>query len=194
MVHPAYIHSNNSVVPTDKLLAPHIRHTFLIRSPVKAVPSYYRLCIPPAAQKTGFAYFDPEEVGLKELRKLYEFLSTKLPEPPLLIDSDDLIRAPEAHIRRYCNEVGVDFTDDIMQWNAGRQEHVSVSCIQNTAKIDRPFSSSSHEQFDKWKGFHDDAQNSTGIGAHRKTTSELQSNWPSEVQQAIKDNMCAISF
>lgn len=43
-------------------------------------------------------------------------------------------------------------------------------------------------QFDKWVGFHDDAQNSTGIGAHKKTTSEMQSSWPADVEQAIKDN------
>lgn len=49
-----------TLVPTDQLLAPHIRHTFLFRSPAKAVPSYYRLCIPPASAKTGFEYFDPE--------------------------------------------------------------------------------------------------------------------------------------
>lgn len=76
---------------------------------------------------TTIITFAHAEVGMTELRRLYEFLCTKLDQPPLLIDSDDLIRNPEAYIKRYCEEVGVPFTDDIMQWKAGQQKHVSIS-------------------------------------------------------------------
>lgn len=76
---------NPTVIPSDILLHPDIHHAFLIRTPAKAVPSecsafylvsfdkakcfvpgYYRLCGPPKAAITGFDYFDPAEVGLRE--------------------------------------------------------------------------------------------------------------------------------
>ena len=59
---------NPTIIPTEDLLAPDIVHTFLIRDPQKAVPSYYRLCSGEKSKLTGFEYFDPEEVGLNELR------------------------------------------------------------------------------------------------------------------------------
>lgn len=78
---------NPTVIPTDQLLSPDVEHAFLVRTPEKAVPSkseynaakqpanesysrpgYYRLCIPPKSEITGFDFFEPEEVGLRESR------------------------------------------------------------------------------------------------------------------------------
>lgn len=57
---------NPTVIPTSELLSPEVVHAFLIRTPEKAVPSYYRLCVPPKSEITGFEYFDGDEVGLRE--------------------------------------------------------------------------------------------------------------------------------
>ena len=57
---------NPTVLPTSELLSPDVYHAFLIRTPKKAVPSYYRLCIPPKNKVTGFDFFDGDEVGLRE--------------------------------------------------------------------------------------------------------------------------------
>lgn len=35
-------------------------------SPVLLRLGYYRLCIPPKSQVTGFDFFEPEEVGIRE--------------------------------------------------------------------------------------------------------------------------------
>lgn len=57
---------NPTVIPTEQLLHPDIHHAFLIRTPKQAVPSYYKLCVPPKSEITGFEFFDPEEVGIRE--------------------------------------------------------------------------------------------------------------------------------
>lgn len=37
---------NPTLIPTETLLDPSVVHTFLIRTPEKAIPSYHRLCYP----------------------------------------------------------------------------------------------------------------------------------------------------
>lgn len=59
---------NPTVIPTADLLSPDVHHAFLIRTPEMAVPSYYKLCIPPKSTVTGFDFFDGEEVGIRESR------------------------------------------------------------------------------------------------------------------------------
>ncbi|GAA99212.1 uncharacterized protein L969DRAFT_86421 [Mixia osmundae IAM 14324] len=161
---------NPTVIPTEILLNPNIAHTFLIRHPEKSVPSYYRLCSGDKMAITGFEYFDPEEVGLRESRMLHAFIRKRrgvgTPEP-LVIDSADLIRNPNPIMERYCEHVGVPFSLDMLEWQSGQQEH-----------------------FKKWVGFHDDAEQSTGIGKcsprkDKPSTEEM----PEIVKQAIQANI-----
>lgn len=48
---------------------------------------------------------------------------------------------------------------------------------------------SNGQKFEKWAGFHDDAENSTCISPKKKSTSESQKEWPEEVSKAIEDNL-----
>src|SRR6218665_3503179 len=64
--------NNPTVLPLSILKR--FQFAFLIRNPRKAVPSYYRCCIPPLHEMTGFKYFMPNEAGYRELRVLFEYL------------------------------------------------------------------------------------------------------------------------
>lgn len=116
---------NPTYLPSSDLFAPGVIHTFLIRTPEKAVPSYHKLCTGDNCSVTGFEYFDPAEVGLAESRRLYEFVKAKTGEEPLLIDSADLLEKPEAYMKAYCDKVGVEYTKEMLEWSSGTQEHVS---------------------------------------------------------------------
>ena len=187
---PSQADGNPTFIPTAELLAPHIAHTFLIRSPEKAVPSYYKLCSGDKAEVTGFHYFDKNEVGLSEVRRLYEFISSQtsgkkgVGTAPILIDSADLLENPTGYMRAYCESVGVEYDEGMLSWEAGEQEH-----------------------FAKWPGFHEyvsslfslycltpillhsDAQQSSGIRTPTKRPSTSEVDYPQEVQDAIAENM-----
>ncbi|KAF8574528.1 hypothetical protein K439DRAFT_1372114, partial [Ramaria rubella] len=142
------------------------RHTFLIRTPKKTLPSYYRATM---GNCGDFGDFDPNEAGFAELQALLAsgFLLTYtrrlLPEDPLvLLDSDDLIANPERALRAFCAGVGISFKRSMLSWERKR-----VS------------------SFDKWKGFHDQAQNSTGF----KEISHEDINLPQRVTDAIDSNL-----
>ncbi|KAM0787784.1 hypothetical protein ACM66B_003839 [Microbotryomycetes sp. NB124-2] len=163
---------NPSLIPEAQLLDPSVVHTFLIRTPDKAIPSYHRLCYPGAP--TDFHFFDPEEAGYREVRLLYDYLKSK-GQDPLVLDSADLLADPENVMKLWCQNVKVEFDPKMLQWNEGTREH-----------------------FAKWPGWHTSAENSTGVGQglsdkhitpsnHGKQEKE-QKEMPEIVRQTIEAN------
>ena len=147
---------NPTVIPRDVLEK--FQFTFLIRHPRNAIPSYYRCCIPPLVERTGFSPFLPSEAGYEELRRLFDYCKdTGLVGPAIcdrdnsavdtkpgdceicVIDADDLLDDPEGVLRKYCKSIGLDFRDDMLEWDSEEAHEFAKS------------------QFEKWDGFHDDA-------------------------------------
>ncbi|KAG4025740.1 hypothetical protein MFRU_051g00050 [Monilinia fructicola] len=156
---------NPTVVPAEILKQFHF--TFLIRHPRSSIPSYYRCTIPPLDAVTGFYNFMPSEAGYDELRRVFDFLRSNNQVGPSLagtpesspenlkdgevsitvIDADDLLDNPEGIIKAYCKEVGMEYDPNMLIWDT--EEHHKKA----------------REAFEKWRGFHDDAINSTSLKA-----------------------------
>ncbi|KAK0129649.1 hypothetical protein ONS96_000213 [Cadophora gregata f. sp. sojae] len=150
---------NPTVVPAEILKQFHF--TFLIRHPRHSIPSYFRCTIPPLDEITGFYNFMSAEAGYDELRRVFDFLVKDKQVGPALagkhddlmngevsitvVDADDLLDDPEGIISAYCKEVGIDYTPDMLNWDT-EDDH-------RRAK----------DAFEKWKGFHEDAINSTSL-------------------------------
>ncbi|KID89224.1 hypothetical protein MGU_03909 [Metarhizium guizhouense ARSEF 977] len=131
--------NNPTVIPFDMLKQFHF--TFLIRHPRRSVPSYWRCCIPPLREVSGFDYFLPSEMGYEELVKFLDWaIERGLVDKDRLtvVDADDLLDNPEAMIRKYCERTGLVFDPSMLKWNDADQEHAK-------------------KLFAKWNGFHDDA-------------------------------------
>lgn len=146
---------NPTVIPKEILEKFHF--TFLIRHPRASIPSYYRCCVPPLVEKTGFAEFMPSESGYDELRRFFDFCKDSgLTGPKIcgresgevvkpgsveicVIDADDLLDNPEGILRKYCESIGLDFSPAMLNWD-NEEDH-------RFAK----------EAFEKWNGFHEDA-------------------------------------
>ncbi|KAF3193986.1 hypothetical protein TWF225_008170 [Orbilia oligospora] len=168
---------NPTVLPLSILKR--FQFAFLIRNPRKAVPSYYRCCIPPLNEMTGFKYFMPNEAGYRELRVLFEYLlKEKVIKHPssqaangetngehsvynnvCVIDADDLLDNPKGIIEKFCEMTGLEFDEKMLEWGAHE------GC----------------ENFDKWKGFHEDAIGSSGLRPRTKkkfrTREEEMQEW-----------------
>ncbi|KAF3913257.1 hypothetical protein AA313_de0209268 [Arthrobotrys entomopaga] len=105
----------------------------------------------------------PNEAGYRELRVLFEYLlQEKVINPPgseasgpnnhqvCVIDADDLLDHPKEVVHKFCDMMGIDFCDEMLQWEA------NAGC----------------ESFDKWKGFHEDAIGSGGL--RPRTTKKIR--------------------
>ncbi|CAK1362223.1 hypothetical protein CB0940_02497 [Cercospora beticola] len=179
---------NPTVVPREILEKFHF--TFLIRHPRSAIPSYYRCCIPPLVERTQFTPFMPEEAGYDELRRLFDYLKDEGIVGPKIagrdgelkegqveicvIDADDMLDDPEGILRQYCDSIGLDFSQAMLQWDS-EESHAFAK-----------------EQFEKWNGFHDDAINSTDLKprAHKhkpKSEEQLYAEWVEKFGQEAAD-------
>jgi hypothetical protein len=98
-------------------LLPHIGHdwihaltnVFLIRDPDEVVSSYLR------TRDT----VTPEDIGIAQERGLFDELAERNGIAPPVIDSDEFLRAPEAHLRVLGASHGIPFTDRMLSWPAG---------------------------------------------------------------------------
>jgi len=184
---------NPTVVPKDLLEQFHF--TFLIRHPRYSIPSYYRCTIPPLDDVTGFYNFMPSEAGYDEVRRVFDYLksigqvgptvcgqdtdsdtsrpSSRLSSaasdasPPVdicVIDADDLLDDPAGIIEAYCRTTGLEYDPAMLCWDTEEDHRIAK------------------EAFEKWKGFHEDAINSSNLKprAHKKTPKsdeQLYAEW-----------------
>jgi hypothetical protein len=153
---------NPSVMPKELLEKFHF--TFLIRHPRNSIPSYYRCCVPPLVEKTGFVEFMPEESGYDELRRFFDYCKDSGIVGPKIcgqensgavaapnsveicvLDADDLLDDPEGMLRHYCASVGIEFDMSMLNWDS-EEEHQAAK-----------------DAFEKWNGFHEDAIHSKDL-------------------------------
>lgn len=120
---------------------------------------------------TGFRNFDPQEAGYNELRRHFDYLrreglvgprvSTRPDLSPAagskedletvnevcVIDADDMLDAPATTIEEFCRSVGLPYSPSMLEWDT--EEDYAFAC----------------ENFEKWRGFHNDAIESKGLVA-----------------------------
>jgi hypothetical protein len=85
--------------------------------------------------------FTFEEAGYEQLARLYDLAVEQADEPVVVVDADDLMRDADGTVRRFCGAVDLPFVADALRWEA--------------QEVD---------QFSTWDGWHDGAQQSTGLG------------------------------
>jgi hypothetical protein len=84
------------------------RNALLIRDPVEVVASYVR------ARETC----TPDDIGLPQQAWLVELWDEHQRDVPIL-DANDFLRAPEAHLRWLCDWLGIPFTGRMLSWPPG---------------------------------------------------------------------------
>ena len=91
----------------------HFKHTFLIRHPLKSIPSLIR-----ASERCGLT--SPlNDIGIKQLYKFYRVVQQTTEPHPLIIDADDLLEHPKAIMEHYCQETGLNFDEKMLTWQPG---------------------------------------------------------------------------
>lgn len=94
-------------------------HSFLIRDPAKVLASLQRSWL-----KTGSEGFTRNEIGFDEQRRLFDRLCEKTGEPPVVIDSDDLLEDPPLMVEAYCQAIGIAFIASALHWQPGSRSEV----------------------------------------------------------------------
>lgn len=86
-----------------------VRNAFLIRHPARVLASY--------ARKMETASL--EAIGFPQQAELYELAKELSPFKPVIIDSDDILSAPEPALTALCRALGIPFDREMLSWAAG---------------------------------------------------------------------------
>ncbi|MDF1798143.1 MAG: HAD family hydrolase [Planctomycetota bacterium] len=93
-----------------------LTHAFLIRDPRAMLASY--------TQKREEVTL--EDLGLPQQVALYDWLEAELGTAAPIVDSRDVLLAPEAMLRALCPLLGIEFTGAMLAWPAGRRDSDGV--------------------------------------------------------------------
>ena len=94
-------------IPRDWMVA--CRNVFLIRHPARVIPSYAR-----KMEKISL-----EAIGFPQQLSLFERAAELEGQTPLVIDSTDILRAPETKLRTLCAALNIEWQPAMLTWSAG---------------------------------------------------------------------------
>jgi Sulfotransferase domain len=86
-----------------------VMHAFLIRDPREVLLSYVK------SRPTVTV----EDIGVPQQAAIYEDVCRATGEEPVVIDAGEFLKAPEAHLRAWCERLGLPFTERMLQWPPG---------------------------------------------------------------------------
>lgn len=120
----------------DRAFLTRLTHTFLIRDPAKTIASFFTM--------------NPDvtlaEIGCEQLLALFEAARGGRPQPPVVVDADDLEENPAGIVAAFCQLLDMAFIPSSLHWEP-----------QMPAK------------WKSWQTWHIDAANSTGIQKNVET-------------------------
>ncbi|MGB8326171.1 MAG: hypothetical protein WCE48_01190 [Steroidobacteraceae bacterium] len=89
-----------------------LTHAFLIRDPREMLLSL--------DQK--LEHIDLPDTGLPQQLEVFEHVLRTTGATPPVVDAQDLLRNPRAVLGRLCDAVGVEFSEQMLSWPAGRRD------------------------------------------------------------------------
>jgi hypothetical protein len=88
-----------------------MRHCCLIRDPAQVIASYLKKM--PAVSAAA--------IGIVRQRELFDELERVSGQPPLVLDSNDVLRDPGAMLTKLCAQLDVPFFPAMLQWPPGER-------------------------------------------------------------------------
>lgn len=85
-------------------------NTFIVRHPLKVIDSWYRVNEHPTE----------EEFGFSTLYKIWQIVTEELKQSPIVVEAECFRQNPEQVLRKYCQQIGVEFDSQMLGWKNGQ--------------------------------------------------------------------------
>jgi hypothetical protein len=114
-----------------------VRNAFLIRAPEAVLASYVK-------KRASVALGD---IGVVQQRELFDREADRLGAPPPVVDAADVLSDPARVLARLCAALGLDYTEAMIRWPAGRRATDGVWAPAWYAAVERStgFETAPHE-------------------------------------------------
>jgi hypothetical protein len=96
----------------DRAWLDRVDHAFLIRDPQEMLTSLIEFLPEPTL----------EDIGLPQQLEIFERVERRTGRIPPVIDSRDVLRDPEGHLRLLCEALGIRFREEMLSWPAGPRD------------------------------------------------------------------------
>lgn len=93
-----------------------LKNCFLIRDPAAMITSFIKVIENPT----------PEDLGLPQLMRIFEWVERDTGSVPAVIDSRDVLKDPAGVLGRLCERVGVEFDEAMLSWESGDRDSDGV--------------------------------------------------------------------
>jgi len=103
------------------------RNAFLIRAPEAVLASY-------TLKRENVTLAD---IGVERQRELFERESDRIGAAPPVIDSADVLADPRATLGKLCAALGIEFSDRMLSWPAGKRDSDGVWAPAWYDKVER---------------------------------------------------------
>lgn len=121
-------HMTHHLLPAfDRSWLDSLTHAFLLRAPAEVLASYVETR----------AEVELPDIGIVEQRELFDRACDRLGCPPPTIDSRELLADPAGMLRALCGALGIDYTDAMLSWPAGRHPSDGVWAPAWYAAVER---------------------------------------------------------
>lgn len=106
---------------------PNLTNCFLIRDPREVITSYLKKNHEPSLEDLGFV----------EQAEIFDLVHTQTGAVPPVIDARDVLENPRQILLRLCARIGVEFSEAMLSWPAGRRETDGVWAKHWYAEVER---------------------------------------------------------
>ncbi len=89
-----------------------LTHCFLIRDPREMITSLIKVLPNPTV----------EETGLPQQLEIFQKMQQQTGSTPPVIDTKDVLDNPEEQLRLLCDAIGINFTEKMLSWEAGKRK------------------------------------------------------------------------
>ncbi|SMC25564.1 hypothetical protein SAMN02746041_02369 [Desulfacinum hydrothermale DSM 13146] len=100
----------------DRSVLERFINVFLIRDPAQALPSLHHV----------WPDFTWEEAGYQALHRAFQLAREITAKTPFVMDSTDLLEHPQAVVKAFCENVGIPFLPEALEWDAGHRPEWGV--------------------------------------------------------------------
>ncbi len=110
-------HMTKHMIPDfDRNWIDQVCNIFLIRDPARVIASYH-------AKQENLEFSD---IGIQEQLELFDRVMQKSGSAPVVIDSADILAAPETMLRALCNAIGIEFQSNMLSWDTGPRAYDGI--------------------------------------------------------------------
>ena len=93
-----------------------VRHCFLIRDPKEVLSSYSK----------SRSDVTLDDLGFEAQAEIFDWVRRVVGQNPVVVDSNDILKAPEQMLKKLCDALKINYSEQMLSWEPGPRDSDGV--------------------------------------------------------------------